>query len=230
MTHCHKDENLHRGALAIVALAHGPDGQPVAALTPTWVGPSLAQGHVELAKLKVPGAVMDMAQPMSYLDLQRSLEPKHAAGFWGEVSALTDTLSDAAIDRLVKFFADAPRNIGEFVLLIKQWGGKIGDRAPGDTAYFPRKAKWWVAVLSRHAKEEGAAFYKWCRAGLAQALEGEIVGYYNNTLSDGEHPAEAFFQGNMPRLRQLKAKYDPDNVFCYNKNITPLPSGERHAA
>jgi FAD/FMN-containing dehydrogenase len=46
---------------------------------------------------------------------------------------------------------------------------------------------------------------------------------YVNYLGDDEtdNAAEAAYGPNLPRLRMIKAKYDPQNVFRQNHNIPP---------
>jgi FAD/FMN-containing dehydrogenase len=46
---------------------------------------------------------------------------------------------------------------------------------------------------------------------------------YVNYLGEDEagDPAAVAYGPNYPRLRELKAKYDPDNVFHVNVNIKP---------
>ena len=48
----------------------------------------------------------------------------------------------------------------------------------------------------------------------------------NYLEDDATDPAAVAYGPNLPRLRELKAKYDPDNVFRHNVNILPR-SGKR---
>jgi FAD/FMN-containing dehydrogenase len=45
--------------------------------------------------------------------------------------------------------------------------------------------------------------------------------YANYMSAEGEAAAAAAYGGNLPRLRALKRKYDPNNVFRGNLNIRP---------
>jgi hypothetical protein len=46
--------------------------------------------------------------------------------------------------------------------------------------------------------------------------------YLNYLEDDAVHPAAVAYGPNLPRLRQLKAKYDPQNLFRQNVNVLPL--------
>jgi hypothetical protein len=50
-------------------------------------------------------------------------------------------------------------------------------------------------------------------------------GRYVNYLSEdetGEDPVAAAYGPNYRRLREIKAKYDPNNFFHLNQNVRPL--------
>lgn len=45
--------------------------------------------------------------------------------------------------------------------------------------------------------------------------------YINFMMEEGAGRVEASYAGNFARLQQVKAKYDPDNLFRVNQNIAP---------
>ena len=51
----------------------------------------------------------------------------------------------------------------------------------------------------------------------------DLAGAYPNFMmtDEGEDRIKASFGDNYPRLRALKAKYDPANLFRVNQNIRP---------
>ncbi|MEN3318248.1 MAG: hypothetical protein V7643_1649 [Mycobacterium sp.] len=67
-----------------------------------------------------------------------------------------------------------------------------------------------------------------CLAWIAefnQALEPYVNGAYVNVPNAGMADWESAYWGpNVDRLRAIKAKYDPDNVFSFEQSIPPLPS------
>ncbi len=53
-------------------------------------------------------------------------------------------------------------------------------------------------------------------------LEPFTDGYYTNETGDeGQRKVDDNYQGNLPRLREIKKKYDPTNLFRLNANVQP---------
>lgn len=45
--------------------------------------------------------------------------------------------------------------------------------------------------------------------------------YVNFMIDEGQERVQATYRENYARLAQVKATYDPDNVFHVNQNIRP---------
>jgi FAD/FMN-containing dehydrogenase len=54
-------------------------------------------------------------------------------------------------------------------------------------------------------------------------LERYTDGYYVNEVADdaGQRVVDENYQGNLPRLRRVKNRYDPKNLFRLNANVKP---------
>ena len=46
-------------------------------------------------------------------------------------------------------------------------------------------------------------------------------GYINMMMDEGQEQVRAAYRDNYARLAQIKAKYDPNNLFHINQNIAP---------
>jgi len=62
----------------------------------------------------------------------------------------------------------------------------------------------------------------WARGFFKDAAPFATGGVYVNFLTDDEKDRVAAAYGsNYNRLMEVKAKYDPNNLFCMNQNIRP---------
>ena len=83
----------------------------------------------------------------------------------------------------------------------------------------------------REARDD-ARCIGWAR-GLFDALTPHATGgVYVNFMPEDEtqRVAAGAYGPNYARLAQLKATYDPDNLFCLNQNILPQSSASGRSA
>ena len=104
------------------------------------------------------------------------------------------------------------------------YGGAINQVAASDTAFVHRNAVSCAQYSITYAntspsQNEISAASTWLQ-DLHQAFEPVTQGSYQNyidpTLADWQ---EAYYGSNLPRLRQVKRKHDPDNVFHFAQSI-----------
>ena len=89
----------------------------------------------------------------------------------------------------------------------------------------------WVVLRGNHEEyvaewldpAENARNTAWARATYEAMRPFASAAHYVNYLGSDESgsPAEAAYGANLPRLRMIKRKYDPQNVFRQNQNIEP---------
>jgi FAD/FMN-containing dehydrogenase len=134
-----------------------------------------------------------------------------------------NTLSDAAIDVVVRYAGQLPSEQSEIFLGLI--GGATNTHAPQETAYPHRAALYAMNVHTRWTEPaDDAACLAWAREFFKAAAPHTAGGVYINFLNEDEvdRIAEAYGP-NYSRLRELKARYDPDNLFRANQNIRPGP-------
>jgi FAD/FMN-containing dehydrogenase len=66
---------------------------------------------------------------------------------------------------------------------------------------------------------------RWTRETFAQLAPFRAEGRWLNYFDDDEEAGalDGAFGPNLPRLKEAKRRYDPDNVFRHNQNIDPAP-------
>ncbi|MGB8714958.1 MAG: BBE domain-containing protein, partial [Rhodanobacteraceae bacterium] len=98
--------------------------------------------------------------------------------------------------------------------------------AQEDTAYHHRDAVWSQIIAGVDPDPANAGLLRDWVVGYHEALRPHSAGagYVNFLMDDeGEQRIRAAYGTNYQRLRQVKRRYDPDNVFRINANIPPAP-------
>ncbi len=130
-------------------------------------------------------------------------------------------LDERFLDIAIAAAAAAPGP--ECEVFIAQLGGAMGRVAPTDTAYAGRDARYIMNIHGRWQSEaDDKAVREWSRRLYADATPFATGGGYVNffTADEGERVAQAYGV-NYARLQEVKRRYDPDNLFRMNINVSP---------
>jgi FAD/FMN-containing dehydrogenase len=161
----------------------------------------------------------------SYLQIQvmQGDTPFGIRHYWK--SHFVDALSDGLIDDIVDHYA--ARAAGhDSSILIEPLHGQAR-RVPVEDAPWNRRGPGYNVSVLGHWRDPAIddAEIAWVRAGAARvaAHSKDGAGYLNYGAPD--EPADrvraAFGDIKYERLRAIKHRYDPDNLFRYNHNIPP---------
>ena len=96
---------------------------------------------------------------------------------------------------------------------MEQWAGLT----PVSTSFAARKGRLWCTCLTSwpdHDVSQRTASKKWCGALVATLSPFHVTTYLNNAMPESEAEMLGVFpQDTIRRLRALKEKYDPNNLF-----------------
>ena len=209
--------------MAYAVLLTSPEGVRMFAIPVCYAGP-LERAEAALHPLRSIGQpAADQVQPMGYLDIQRMFDPAFPAGrlnYWK--SSFLRELSDPAIDTLVRYFETVPSALTAVAL--EPFGGALS-RVPADATAFPhRDARFSIVIVSTWTDPDATpANTAWTRELWSALQPYSTGGVYVNYLDadDGARVESAYQPATYQRLRQLKQKYDPENVFRSTQNIGP---------
>jgi FAD/FMN-containing dehydrogenase len=195
-------------------------GQTVLMGLVTWVG-DVEQGH------EVMGRFRALAEPLAdFVD-----EMPYAAIYQGEdeeyhptAVALNGFTEDLGADKIEAAIAaidasDAPLAAVQIRLL----GGAVARVSDEATAYAHRSRKFMVNTASFIMGEEDRRQREdWVRDLHTTMTDGDDASYAGFLADEGPDRVRAAYPGGTwKRLREVKAKYDPENLFHHNQNVPP---------
>ncbi|GAA0459613.1 FAD-linked oxidase [Paractinoplanes deccanensis] len=210
-------------------------GRPAVAVAVCHLGGEAEAGK-DLAALDDLGPpLLRRIARMRYTSLQRlyDMAGRFGSRVHGRAGYLA-ALPDAAIDVLASAEA-APSP--DCIVMLSPLGGAVARVGETETAAGHRSAALSVSVDAVwRDPAETAAHHAWVRR-LWDGLRPFTDGVYVNELGDEgpDRVRAAYHPASWSRLRDLKARYDPGNVFRLNQNIPPAgpvttASGEKTPA
>jgi len=201
------------------ASAHG---RKVVILATACTAPN-AQSEALLAPLSQFGAPLGSHLGiMPFVQWQQAFDPLLAPGarnYWK--SHNFTQMPDGLIDAIIEFGEQLPGP--ECEIFVAHIAG-AANRVPSDaTAYAHRDARFVMNVHGRwQAASDDDAGIAWARGVFAACQPFASSGAYTNFMTADEAPrADAAYGANLERLRRLKQRYDPENMFHWNVNIVP---------
>ncbi|HVX41245.1 MAG TPA: FAD-binding oxidoreductase [Gemmatimonadaceae bacterium] len=158
---------------------------------------------------------------------------------------LQNDFPDAAIDTFMSWFEKAPKTQSKVPAtpmghgaskapdltfgFIESLGGAIADVGPTDTAFFWRDQLFSFSFIGIYPSDDPGmqqATAQWAddfRTAMAPYMSGGVyVNYMQDNLLNWQ---TAYYGDNYPRLRHVKATYDPDHLFAFPQDLAQAPTG-----
>ena len=164
--------------------------------------------------------IADMVKPMQYPEIYPPEE-----GEYHPVAAsrtmFVDRVDRAVAELILNHLQSSTAMMA--VTQLRVLGGAMA-RVPVDaTAFAHRKSRIMVNVAALYNQPAEKAKHEAWVTDFAEALQQSDKGAYVNFLGeDGEERIRAAYPGaTWDRLREIKARYDPTNLFRLNQNIPP---------
>jgi FAD/FMN-containing dehydrogenase len=201
-----------------------PDGNKAVAIAVGYQGSEDGVAPYLERFRKLGTVVMEQIGPMPYVVLQTILDASAVPG--RRYYMKSGVLQAAHVSRdLAGVYTDSygASNSPLDVAIIVQMGGAVS-RVPIEATAFPhRQAAFQTTILAvNEDPADDASRAAWART-FWRGIEPATQGVYVNELGDegAERIQEAYGAETFRRLRTIKAKYDPENVFRLNQNIPP---------
>jgi FAD/FMN-containing dehydrogenase len=194
-------------------------GKPVLMGLFAYVGPVDQADSVFAPFRTLADPYADMVRPMRYPELYEGpeQEPQLASGNNFFADSLETAHAEAILEELPKSTAMMK------AVQLRVLGGALA-RVPNDASAFAhRDRRLMVNVAAMYADPGEKETHDAWVAGLGEALGKNGAGGYVGFLGeeDEESLRAAYPGGTWERLRGLKRRYDPDNLFRLNHNIPP---------
>ena len=187
------------------------------------------KGQQVLQPLRELGTpLLDLGAEMPFRMFQAAFDPffpkGQLASYWKSV--YLDELSDDLIDLIVRRAAQRPSP--RTLIHVPMLGGAMSTVDATATAFGDRNAPFMLSVDGNWVDPaDTAGNVAWVREVIGEVEASCIAGgtYLNFSGQEDEAAAaeivQAAYGDNLQRLAEVKNRYDPDNLFRLNNNVTP---------
>jgi hypothetical protein len=213
---------IHRKAPPLPFVPRELHGKLVVGVVCCYAGP-VEDGEQVVKPLKEFGSpVLDLCVPKPFLAHQAMFDLSFQHGWWYymracDVAELTDDVIDITVEHSLRI------NSPLTAFPIWQLGGAVARVGEDETAFGGRSAGHTFNITASTETAEGFDEEReWVR-NFWLALEPYHTSVYVNFLMEEgeERIRQAYGTTKYERLKALKRRYDPDNLFRLNQNIRP---------
>ncbi|MFZ0215124.1 MAG: FAD-binding oxidoreductase [Candidatus Dormiibacterota bacterium] len=204
-------------------------GDTLALIVGCWSG-ALAEGEKQFRAFhEVAPVVAEMVGPMPYPGLNSAFDALYPAGqlqhYWK--ANFVKELTDDAIVAHVEHGSKVPALTSTTHLY--PINGACNRVASDATAFAYRDVTFATVIAGMWPDPaDNESNIKWVRDYYnATAPHSESGGYINFMSGDDQGRIRDNYHGNYARLVDIKRKYDPDNLFHVNQNISPDDTGDQ---
>ena len=172
--------------------------------------------------LAVGTPLMHHVGPVPFPALQSLFDGLYTPGLqWYWRADFVRELSDEAIARHVEFGESMPTMHSSMHLY--PIDGAPHDVGNADTPWAYRDVTWAEVIIGVDPDPANADAIRDWTVEYWEATHPYSAGgaYVNFMMDEGQERVRATYRDNYARLAQVKAAYDPDNVFRVNQNIQP---------
>jgi hypothetical protein len=130
-------------------------------------------------------------------------------------------MPEEAIAQHVEFGQRMPA--GHSTMHLYPIDGAVHDVGSSDTAFSYRDVLWAEVIVGVDPEPDNAEAITQWTVDYWNATHPFSAGgaYVNFMMDEGQERVKATYGANYDRLTEVKAKYDPDNLFRVNQNIRP---------
>jgi FAD/FMN-containing dehydrogenase len=198
-------------------------GKPIIAIAACHSGPP-DEGERAVAPIKsFRSPVGDILVRRPYVQLQSLLDATQPNGrrYYWKSEYLPGVSADLCEIYMARAASIPSPHTG---LILFQIGGALNDLPDDHSPAGNRDARFLLSVGgSWDRADDDALNMDWVRSTWESLRPFSTGGNYINFLNedDGEDRFEAALGGAMDRLREVKARWDPGNLFRTNRNILP---------
>jgi FAD/FMN-containing dehydrogenase len=216
------------GWFAFITVPGGPPfpeelwGQKAAAIVWCYTGPGDRADEV-LAPIREFGSpILVGLGPMPYTGLQSAFDPLYPPGLqWYWRADFFEEITDEAIAVHVKYGEQLPTGLSSMHMYPIDGAAA---RVPSDATAFAYRNGGWAGVIVGVDPDPAnrESITSWTKAYFDELHPTSAGGAYVNFMMDeGDERVQASYRDNYDRLAEVKAAYDPENLFHINQNIRP---------